>query len=304
MRGYAEGVLLKHLMGRPVKVEGNPVHPASLGAASAIMQASILSLYDPRRAQSITGGGQLQSWHDFVAALYARRQVLLRGRRKRPAGDDRHRDLADLRGADRRPAAAVSGDAAGVHWEPLDRDTERGADAQAFRPRRRSRVRSRAQAQIVFGVESDLISTAPGALAYARQFAGSRRPYETGGGMSRVYAIESTPTLLGAKADHRLALSPAEIAIALRYIAGAVGAGPREWTQLETGRASWLAAAAEDLSAHRGRVLVHAGSGQPEDVHLLVQCDQQRARGLRGHDQADRPGCGLTAAPRRNRSPS
>ena len=111
--GYAEGVLLKHLTGRPVKVEGNPAHPASLGAASAVMQASILSLYDPRRAQSITGGGQLQSWPDFVAALYARRQVLLRYRRKRPAGDDRHRDLPNLRGANRRPAAAVSGDAAG-----------------------------------------------------------------------------------------------------------------------------------------------------------------------------------------------
>src|SRR3954454_1854637 len=67
-RGYAEGVLLKHLMGRPVKVEGNPVHPASLGAASAVMQASILSLYDPRRAQSITSSRQLQSWPDFVAA--------------------------------------------------------------------------------------------------------------------------------------------------------------------------------------------------------------------------------------------
>ena len=41
------------------------------------MQASILSLYDPRRAQSIIGGGQLRSWPDFVAALFGRRQILL-----------------------------------------------------------------------------------------------------------------------------------------------------------------------------------------------------------------------------------
>ena len=38
--GYATGVLIRHQTGRPVKVEGNPDHPASLGAASAIMQAS------------------------------------------------------------------------------------------------------------------------------------------------------------------------------------------------------------------------------------------------------------------------
>ena len=123
----------------------------------------------------------------------------------------------------------------------------------------------------------------------------SRRPYETGGRMSRVYAIESTPTLLGAKADHRLALHPAEIAIALRYIAGAVGAGPREWTQLETGRAAWLAAAAEDLSAHRGRVLVHAGSEQPEEVHLLVNAINSALGAFGADDRADRAGCRLAA---------
>jgi MoCo/4Fe-4S cofactor protein with predicted Tat translocation signal len=37
--GYATGVLVAHQMGRPIKVEGNPDHPASVGAASAIMQA-------------------------------------------------------------------------------------------------------------------------------------------------------------------------------------------------------------------------------------------------------------------------
>lgn len=60
--GYAAGVLIEHRSARPVKVEGNPEHPASLGAASAIMQASILELYDPRRAQTILGQGQIDLW--------------------------------------------------------------------------------------------------------------------------------------------------------------------------------------------------------------------------------------------------
>jgi MoCo/4Fe-4S cofactor protein with predicted Tat translocation signal len=56
--GYATGVLIAHQMARPFKVEGNPDHPASRGAASAIVQASILELYDPRRAQTILGRGK------------------------------------------------------------------------------------------------------------------------------------------------------------------------------------------------------------------------------------------------------
>src|SRR4051794_22682109 len=266
--GYAEGIRLRHTMGRPVKVEGNPLHPASLGAASAPMQASLLTLYDPRRAQTITGGGQVQSWPGFVAALYARREAL------RATGG---KGLRLLTGAVTSPTFATQladlqhqfPEMRWVPWEPLDRDAERSAEIKIF-GRSFDRVYDLTQVQVIFGVESDLISRAPGALAHARQFATWRRPYDTAGRMSRVYAIESTPTLLGAKADHRIAMQPAEIAAALRYIAGAVGAGPHDWTQGETSRADWFKSAAADLTANRGRVLVHAGSEQPAEIHLLV----------------------------------
>src|SRR2546425_8999137 len=87
--------------------------------------------------------------------------------------------------------------------------------------------------------------------------------------MSRVYAIESTPTLLGAKADHRLALGPAEIAQAARPLAGLIGAGPAEWAQSEMPQAEWLKAAVDDLLQHRGRSLVHLGREQPAELHIL-----------------------------------
>ena len=60
--GYATGVLIAHQMALPIKVGGNPDHPGSRGAASANLQASILTLYDPRRAQSIVGNGQIDTW--------------------------------------------------------------------------------------------------------------------------------------------------------------------------------------------------------------------------------------------------
>ncbi len=266
--GYATGVLVAHQMGRPIKVEGNPDHPASLGAASAIMQASILQLYDPRRAQDIYGAGQIATWTGFVSTLHARGADI--AKRK---GDG----LRVLTGAVTSPSlaaqlATLQSQLPGMRWhqwEPLHRDSERKAAMGSF-GQPAERVFDVAKAERIFGVESDLISAAPGWLAYARAFAAARRPTETGGKMSRVYAIESTPTLLGAKADHRLALRPDEIVASLRHLAGLLGAGPADWSPQDDPRAAWLKAAADDLAQHKGRALVHAGREQPAEVHLLT----------------------------------
>jgi molybdopterin-containing oxidoreductase family iron-sulfur binding subunit len=55
--GYAAGILVKHQMGRPIKVEGNPQHSASLGATDAFAQAQVLEFYDPDRAAGMVAHG-------------------------------------------------------------------------------------------------------------------------------------------------------------------------------------------------------------------------------------------------------
>src|SRR5690349_18943662 len=67
--GYATGVLATSREGHPIKVDGNPEHPASLGASSIWMQASILDLYDPDRSQTVTQGGEISSWSEFLSSL-------------------------------------------------------------------------------------------------------------------------------------------------------------------------------------------------------------------------------------------
>ena len=52
--GAAVGLLVESHMGRPTKIEGNPDHPASRGATDLYHQASVLTLYDPDRAQTVT----------------------------------------------------------------------------------------------------------------------------------------------------------------------------------------------------------------------------------------------------------
>src|SRR5579884_681988 len=69
MAGSATGLLVESHMGRPTKVEGNPDHPSSLGAADYFHQASILSMYDPDRSQVVTYNGAISAWVNFEAAV-------------------------------------------------------------------------------------------------------------------------------------------------------------------------------------------------------------------------------------------
>jgi len=53
--------------GRPIKVEGNPDHPASGGAADLIAQASVLDLYDPHRARKAwKRDGENRAWAEPI----------------------------------------------------------------------------------------------------------------------------------------------------------------------------------------------------------------------------------------------
>jgi len=265
--GFGEGVLLRHEMGRPLKVEGNPDHPASRGATSAIGQATILGLYDPYRAPSATQNGQIESGDRLRGMLVERGTALaaqqgqgfhlLTGTVTSPV---LQRQIAALQ--TRFPAMQWH------QWEPLHRDAARAGARLAF-GRDVDAVYDFTRADIVFGIESDALTAAPGHLRYARDFASRRRPEEAKAAMSRIYAIESTPTLLGAKADHRLIMKPDEIEAALRFLAGALHVGPADWAQLPVPQAAVLTALTADLQAHRGRALLHAGREQPASVHAL-----------------------------------
>jgi len=69
--GVATGLLVESHMGRPTKVEGNPDHPASLGATDLLAQASVLTMYDPDRSQTLRHVGEVQTWRNFSTALAA-----------------------------------------------------------------------------------------------------------------------------------------------------------------------------------------------------------------------------------------
>ncbi|MGH6683684.1 MAG: 4Fe-4S dicluster domain-containing protein, partial [Pseudolabrys sp.] len=55
LSGYGRGVIVTSMDGRPIKIEGNPRHPASLGATDVFAEAEVMSLYDPGRSKAVRG---------------------------------------------------------------------------------------------------------------------------------------------------------------------------------------------------------------------------------------------------------
>src|SRR5687767_8996694 len=67
--GYAVGLLVFAREGRPIKIEGHPDHPSSIGAAGPFQQASLMDLYHPRRAQGVSKNRSPSTWNDLIRSF-------------------------------------------------------------------------------------------------------------------------------------------------------------------------------------------------------------------------------------------
>ena len=119
-----------HNLWRPVKIEGNPEHPGSLGAADVFAQANILEMYDPERSRSaarVENG--LAADVTRAEALEALAAVMERHRGRRGAGlrilseESSSSTMASLRAR----LAWEMPEARWHDWEPIARDQERDA---------------------------------------------------------------------------------------------------------------------------------------------------------------------------------
>jgi MoCo/4Fe-4S cofactor protein with predicted Tat translocation signal len=272
-RGYARGALVENHMGRPTKIEGNPQHPDSLGATDPYMQGAIIDLYNPPRAQVVTQGGEINTWGAFTGAL---------GERLAALQESQGAGLAILTGTiTSRTAgaqiAALREALPNLRWhqyEPINRDNER-AGLQLLFGQLLDPLYRFDQAQRILSLDADFLLKLPGSLRYARQFIDARRGWARGD-MSRLYAVESTPSLTGAKADHRLPLRASDIEGFARGVAQALGVTvPGGDNPVAQTHAEWINAVAADLDANRGASLILAGEEQPPAVHALAHALNQ-----------------------------
>jgi len=271
LRGLATGLLVKSREGRPIKVEGNPSHPASRGATDLFSQASLLDLYDPDRSRAVTFRGAPRGWEQFRADLLPRLESL-----RRVGGTG----LRILTESITSPTLADQlqtilrdfPQAKWVQFDPAGSSAALEGSRLAFGEYANA-VYDFTKAERVLTLDADFLACRPETLRYVRDFSGRRRvrPRDGAMGMNRLYSIESMLSNTGAVADHRLALRPSEIGPAAQALAKELGVPGIAAAGLVSAVArSWLASLARDLLRHRGASLILAGEGQPATVHALA----------------------------------
>ncbi|WP_438013516.1 TAT-variant-translocated molybdopterin oxidoreductase [Sorangium sp. So ce315] len=278
--GFATGVLVENHEGRPTKVEGNPEHPASLGATGVYEQAMVLGLYDRHRARAARRGAVPATWEAFVEQFGGARDDRGAGLRfiLRPTGSPLTLDLIG-RVLERHPAARFTFYAPARPPHPA-----RGAELAFGAPLQvQHDFRT---ADVILAIDADFLASMPFSVRYARQFAERRRIGSPTGTMNRLYVVEPALSPTGSMADHRLRRRPSEVpaiaaAIAAELLlaegarpggvpAGALGALAPLRERVRAEDRPFVQALARDLARGGPASVVVVGERQPPAVHAIA----------------------------------
>ncbi len=264
--GVSNGVLARSHEGRPTKLEGNPEHPGSLGSTDVFTQASILNLYDPDRSKELLYRGVPKTWQGFYTDLRGKVQET------RASGGQ---GIAFLTETVTSPSQIdqfkrVRTELPNAKWhqyEPVNKDNAIEGSKLAFGSAAQP-VYKFEKAERILSLDADIFSGFN--VRYIKDFAKGRAVSEEKKEMNRLYSVESSLSLTGAKADHRLALKPSQVVEAAKAAAGAMGIAGASGTGLSEKASAWIKEMAKDLSEHKGKSLVIAGDNQSAAVHALA----------------------------------
>ncbi|HEX5054590.1 MAG TPA: TAT-variant-translocated molybdopterin oxidoreductase [Planctomycetota bacterium] len=307
-QGYGIGVLVKSSDGRPIKIEGNPGHPSSLGGTDLRLQAELLQLYDPGRSRHARGPKKAESAEPVAEGHGGHGE---HGEQAAPAVDAWAEftewfgalsgDLVNVKQGQglyvlMPPSSSPSLQAAIARmkngsfpkarfhtWSPLHNDNELEGAQMAF-GRPVATHYEFGKADVVVSLDCDFLATDGNNLRNARGWAATRKQPSAGKKMSRLYAVESIFSTTGTAADHRFRVKSGEIAGVAFALAKALGAGEGELSQalashspeaFQKNGKRWVEIVAKDLQSARGRCIVMAGPRQPAAVHAIAHAINQ-----------------------------
>ncbi|MCA9735709.1 MAG: TAT-variant-translocated molybdopterin oxidoreductase [Deferribacteres bacterium] len=271
----AYGVLVESHEGRPTKIEGNELHPSSLGSSNSWLQASLLNMYDPDRSKFPRFQGRRTTWARFVEAWTEMSEEF-----KASSGEG----LAVLSQAWSSPTMArlqreflaAYPRAKWVTWEPVsDENIIAGveiATGSALMP-----VYSLENAQVVLSLNADLLLMESENIRNNKGFAKGRKLASEKDRMNRLYVAEPTFTITGGAADHRLRVQARQMGAFTAALALELDA---QGVKLDTSALGdyknhsfdkkWLSEVTKDLRTAGSRSLVVAGRDCAPEVHALV----------------------------------
>lgn len=266
--GAATGLIVESNDGRPTKVEGNPRHPFSLGATNAHQQALVLDLYDPDRAKEVQRAGVRSSWDEFGAWWKEESGKLGDGAGLRILAE---RSSSPTLNAVKAEIVKKYPKSAWVEYESVSFDQPLLGAEMAFGQPLTAHY-SYDKADVVVALDCDFLGLDAQTILPVKQFS-SRRRLEEGRAMNRLYAAEANFTITGGMADHRLRARVSDIGALALALAKELNVSGAELKVLGGDSAKdrkFIAAAARELAAAKGKSIVVAGPRQPAAVHAVV----------------------------------
>ena len=270
LRGVLRPVLVESHEGRPTKVEGNPDHPMSRGATGVFEQASILTLYDPDRSHRLLHDRSDSTWRDFVT--FAQR-FAIGGANRRVAVLAEPTSSPTLL-ALRQQLESTFPESRWITYRAEGDDAERLGLQQAAGSPVRPLYRF-SNAQVIVSLDADFLGPQePNFVSNTAEFAESRRLTSPDDEISRLYVAESTFSLTGGMADHRIRARASDIPSIAAALAAELGLGSAggagSQTSAGAARNPFVIAAARDLLRAGSNGVVLAGETQPPEVHALA----------------------------------
>ena len=246
---------------RPIKVDGNPEHAYNHGGSDPYSQGTLLDLYDPDRSQHVTYRGEGRSWEEFAEAL-----------RDKVTSTKDGTGIYFLSATITSPTLARQWKEVQAAWPKAKLVQYDPALAGTFLTNGLNFQYDLSGADVIVSLDADFISSAayPGFHKLARDYADRRKQPENG--MNRLYAVESSTTTTGMKAEHRLGLRASEVpafAAELAKALGVAGVQPPAYAW-SNDQQKFLAATAKDLKANAGKSAVLPGLYQDESVAALA----------------------------------
>jgi len=246
---------------RPIKIDGNPEHAYNQGGSDPYSQGTLLDLYDPDRSQHVTYRGEGREWAEFAEAL-----------RDKVTSTKDGTGIYFLSAAITSPTLTRQWKEVQAAWPKVKLVQYDSALAGTFLASGINVQYDLSGANVIVSLDADFLSGAsyPGFHRLVRDYAARRKQPENG--MNRLYAVESTTTTTGMKAEHRLGLRASEVPAFAAALAQAVGvagfsAPSYAWTDEQQ---KFLAALASDLKANAGKSAVLPGLYQDQSVAALA----------------------------------
>ena len=272
----ALGVVVESHEGRPTKIEGNEKHSSSLGKADAFTQASILNLYDPDRAQIPALNGNESTWDAFSEDW---------AKLKEQYSQNKGKGLIVISNSFNSPSLLrtkklFSKTFPKAQWIVYDAVNDENiynglhiATGKKYQP-----VYHFDKADVVLSLDADFMQLESNSVSNTIGFSSKRRVDNENDSMNRLYAVESSLSVTGSMADHRLRIQNSQIPSFIATLANELrklgnniisSSNLKGFGHYKENK-QFLKVLAKDLTKAKGKSLIVAGRNQSAEIHALV----------------------------------